>query len=86
MAVRLFFIGLIISATLSAQNSFIQEQRLNPRVDIAFKQKEDSLKVLADKIVNGQTFLTTQAYGDVPLLIFGEHNMKNISGALAVCE
>ena len=38
------------------------------------------------KIVNGQTFLTTQAYGDVPLLIFGEHNMKNISGALAVCE
>lgn len=44
MAVRLFLIGLIISATLSAQNSFIQEQRLNPRVDIAFKQKEDSLK------------------------------------------
>lgn len=44
MSVRLFFIGLFISATLSAQNSFIQEQRLNPRVDIAFKQKEDSLK------------------------------------------
>jgi UDP-N-acetylmuramate: L-alanyl-gamma-D-glutamyl-meso-diaminopimelate ligase len=38
------------------------------------------------KIVNGQTFLTTGSYGDVPLLIFGEHNMKNISGALAVCE
>jgi UDP-N-acetylmuramate: L-alanyl-gamma-D-glutamyl-meso-diaminopimelate ligase len=38
------------------------------------------------KIVNGQTFLTTQAYGEVPLLVFGEHNMKNISGALAICE
>lgn len=38
------------------------------------------------KIVNGQTFLTTTSYGDVPLLVFGEHNMKNISGALAVCE
>ncbi len=38
------------------------------------------------KINNGQTFLTTNDYGDVPLLVFGEHNMKNISGALAVCE
>ncbi|WP_428658135.1 UDP-N-acetylmuramate--L-alanine ligase [Runella sp.] len=40
----------------------------------------------AHKIVNGQTFLITTDYGDVPLLVFGEHNMKNISGALAVCE
>jgi UDP-N-acetylmuramate: L-alanyl-gamma-D-glutamyl-meso-diaminopimelate ligase len=38
------------------------------------------------KIVNGQTVLITQDYGEVPLLIFGEHNMKNISGALAICE
>ena len=38
------------------------------------------------KVVNGQTFLLTSAYGEVPLLIFGEHNMKNISGARAVCE
>ncbi len=38
------------------------------------------------KIVNGQTFLISKQYGEVPLLIFGEHNMKNISGALAVCE
>ena len=38
------------------------------------------------KIVNSQTFLITSSYGDVPLLVFGEHNMKNISGALAICE
>jgi len=38
------------------------------------------------KITNGQTFLITQSQGGVPLYVFGEHNMKNISGALAVCE
>ncbi|MFN4145902.1 MAG: UDP-N-acetylmuramate--L-alanine ligase [Runella sp.] len=38
------------------------------------------------KVVNGQTFLITREYGEVPLLVFGQHNMKNISGALAVCE
>ena len=38
------------------------------------------------KIINGQTILVSKQYGEVPLLIFGEHNMKNISGALAVCE
>lgn len=54
----------------------------NERVDV----RPVPYNVHPHKIVNGQTFLTTQAYGDVPLLIFGEHNMKNISGALAVCE
>ena len=39
-----------------------------------------------NKVVNGQTFLITKQDGEVPLLIFGEHNLKNISGALAVCE
>jgi len=38
------------------------------------------------KITNGQTFLITQSQGSVPLYVFGEHNMKNISGAKAVCE
>ncbi|GAB2764225.1 Mur ligase family protein [Rhabdobacter roseus] len=38
------------------------------------------------KVVNGQTILLTSAHGEVPLLIFGEHNMKNISGARTVCE
>jgi len=54
----------------------------NERTDV----RSAPYNVHPHKIVNGQTFLTTQAYGDVPLLIFGEHNMKNISGALAVCE
>lgn len=38
------------------------------------------------KIENGKTLLTTTEHGDVPVLVFGEHNMKNISGAWAVCE
>ncbi|MDF7818458.1 Mur ligase family protein [Runella sp. MFBS21] len=54
----------------------------NERVDI----RPVPYEVHAHKIVNGQTFLITTNYGDVPLLVFGEHNMKNISGALAVCE
>ena len=37
-------------------------------------------------VVNGQTFLNTQDFGDVPLLVFGEHNLKNINGAMAVCD
>ena len=38
------------------------------------------------KIEDGKTFLTTAENGDIPVLVFGEHNMKNISGARAVCE
>ncbi len=38
------------------------------------------------KIANGQTFLKTSTQGEVPLYIFGEHNMKNISGAKMICE
>jgi UDP-N-acetylmuramate: L-alanyl-gamma-D-glutamyl-meso-diaminopimelate ligase len=38
------------------------------------------------KVENGQTFLLTKDHGEVPLLVFGEHNMKNISGAMNVCE
>ncbi len=38
------------------------------------------------RIVNGQTSLVTKTQGEVPLYVFGEHNMKNISGAKAVCE
>ena len=39
-----------------------------------------------NKIVDGHTILTTSEQGEVPVLVFGEHNMKNISGAKAVCE
>lgn len=38
------------------------------------------------KIEDGKTVLITDRDGDIPLLVFGEHNMKNISGAKAVCE
>lgn len=45
-----------------------------------------SYKAHPYKIENGSTFLTTAENGDIPVLVFGEHNMKNISGAKAVCE
>ncbi|WP_159468716.1 UDP-N-acetylmuramate--L-alanine ligase [Dyadobacter sp. 3J3] len=69
---------------------------------IVFDQTDDMLDVIGQKeradvvsipyeahpykIENGNTFLITPDQGDVPLLVFGEHNMKNISGAKAICE
>ncbi len=57
---------------------------------IGQKERPDVTKIPYEahphKISNGQTFLTTQTQGNVPLYVFGEHNMKNISGAKAVCE
>ncbi len=38
------------------------------------------------KIVNGNVFLLTKDKQEIPVQVFGEHNMKNISGAKAVCE
>lgn len=38
------------------------------------------------KIENGKTILITAEGKEVPVLVFGNHNMKNISGAYAVCE
>lgn len=37
-------------------------------------------------VKNGQTYLLTKEGKEIPVLVFGEHNMKNISGAKAVCE
>jgi len=55
---------------------------------ICKKEREDVLpieyKALKHEIKNGQTFLTTDK-GDVPLQIFGKHNMRNLAGAKAVC-
>jgi UDP-N-acetylmuramate: L-alanyl-gamma-D-glutamyl-meso-diaminopimelate ligase len=69
---------------------------------IIFDQTDDMLDVIGQKerpdvvstpyeahpykIEDGHTFLITREQGDVPILVFGEHNMKNISGAKAVCE
>ncbi len=38
------------------------------------------------KIENGNTYLITNDETEIPILVFGEHNMKNISGAKEVCE
>ncbi len=38
------------------------------------------------KIENGKTYLLTNDQTEIPVLVFGEHNMKNISGAKEVCE
>ncbi|MCS6795364.1 MAG: Mur ligase family protein [Raineya sp.] len=38
------------------------------------------------KVKNGQTYLLTKDGREIPVQVFGEHNMKNISGAKAVCE
>jgi UDP-N-acetylmuramate: L-alanyl-gamma-D-glutamyl-meso-diaminopimelate ligase len=38
------------------------------------------------RIADGKTVLITAEHGEVPVLVFGTHNMKNISGAYAVCE
>ena len=39
-----------------------------------------------NKIIDGKTILITKENGEVPVLVFGDHNMKNISGAHEVCE
>ncbi|MBC8154320.1 MAG: peptidoglycan synthetase [Bacteroidetes bacterium] len=57
---------------------------------IGQKERPDVTKVPYEahphRIADGQTYLLTKANDDVPVLIFGEHNMKNISGAMAVCD
>lgn len=57
---------------------------------IGQKERPDVTKVPYEahpyRIADGQTYLLTKANVDVPVLIFGEHNMKNISGAMAVCD
>ncbi|MCU0437881.1 MAG: Mur ligase domain-containing protein [Raineya sp.] len=40
----------------------------------------------AHKVMNGQTYLITKDKQQIPVVVFGEHNMKNISGAKAICE
>lgn len=57
---------------------------------IALKEREDVTRQPYDvhpyRIENGKTVLVTKNHGAVPVLVFGEHNMKNISGALAICD
>jgi UDP-N-acetylmuramate: L-alanyl-gamma-D-glutamyl-meso-diaminopimelate ligase len=38
------------------------------------------------KIKNGITYLDTKEDGEIPLNVFGDHNLENISGAKEVCK
>ncbi len=69
---------------------------------IIFDQTDDMLDVIGQKerpdvastpytvhphrIEDNKTILITAEQGEVPVLVFGSHNMKNISGAREVCE
>jgi UDP-N-acetylmuramate: L-alanyl-gamma-D-glutamyl-meso-diaminopimelate ligase len=56
---------------------------------IGRKEREDVLRIEYEThkhvIKNGKTFLKTDE-GDVSVQVFGDHNMKNISAAKAVCN
>lgn len=45
-----------------------------------------SYNVHPHRIEGNKTILITAEQGEVPVLVFGSHNMKNISGAREVCE
>ncbi|MEZ0611086.1 UDP-N-acetylmuramate--L-alanine ligase [Fibrella sp. WM1] len=57
---------------------------------IGEKERPDVQKVPYDAhphlIRDGRTYLTTTDGKEVPLQVFGLHNMKNIAGAMAVCD
>ena len=69
---------------------------------IIFDETDDMLDVIGQKgrpdvastpynvhphrIEDNKTILITAEQGEVPILVFGNHNMKNISGAREVCE
>ncbi|WP_375444344.1 UDP-N-acetylmuramate--L-alanine ligase [uncultured Fibrella sp.] len=57
---------------------------------IGAKERSDVQKVPYEAhphvIRDGHTYLTTTTGGEIPLQVFGLHNMKNIAGAMAVCD
>ncbi|GAB3899307.1 UDP-N-acetylmuramate--L-alanine ligase [Spirosoma agri] len=69
---------------------------------LAFDESDDMLDVIGQKerpditkipyeahpneIVNGQTYLLTKQGAKIATLLFGEYNMKNIAGAMTVCD
>lgn len=69
---------------------------------LVFDETDDMLDVVGQKdrddvaklpytahphqIRNGQTVLITKDGTEVPVLVFGEHNMKNMAGAMVVCD
>ncbi|WP_026262540.1 UDP-N-acetylmuramate--L-alanine ligase [Spirosoma panaciterrae] len=57
---------------------------------IGQKERDDITKIPylphPSEIVNGDTFLLTKQGKRVPTKLFGQHNMKNISGAMTICD
>ena len=69
---------------------------------LAFDETDDRLNTVAQKdrldvvklpysahphqIRDGKTVLLTKEGTEVPVLVFGQHNMKNIAGAMALCD
>lgn len=69
---------------------------------LVFDESDDMLDVIGQKeradvteipyqahpseINNSQTYLTTKQGARIPVLFFGEHNMKNAAGAMTVCD
>tara|TARA_B110000116_G_C16786697_1_gene561301 strand:- start:202 stop:1560 length:1359 start_codon:yes stop_codon:yes gene_type:complete len=47
--------------------------------------RRESYDIPEHCIINGKTFLKTN-YGEVPLKIFGKHNLENLSGAKWICQ
>ncbi|MBC3788012.1 UDP-N-acetylmuramate--L-alanine ligase [Spirosoma utsteinense] len=57
---------------------------------IGQKERADITKVPYEahpnEIVDGKTYLLTKQKSRIPVLLFGEHNMKNIAGAMTVLD
>ena len=57
---------------------------------IGQKERTDITKIPYEahpsKIIDGHTYLVTKQKVHVPVLVFGEHNMKNIAGAMTVLD
>lgn len=70
--------GTLIYNAADAEVKRIAEKSEVPRHKIAYQLPKY-------RIVNGKSILET-AFGDVALEVFGNHNLSNISGAMAVCE
>ncbi|MFD2573649.1 UDP-N-acetylmuramate--L-alanine ligase [Spirosoma soli] len=57
---------------------------------IGQKERDDITKIPYEAypslIIDSSTYLTTKRSEKIPLQIFGEHNMKNIAGAITICD
>jgi len=57
---------------------------------IGQKERDDITKIPyqahPSEIVDGQTYLLTKQKARIPIRLFGEHNMKNIAGAMTICD